>query len=78
VFVWTLRESKHSFAFINRHKLLKSLKALLISIENQIPAIRCKVIRYETKITFKINLFLVFVGFLNYEFHDNVNEPFKD
>lgn len=33
--VWTLRESKHSFAFINRHKLLKSLKALIIPIENQ-------------------------------------------
>lgn len=54
VFVWTLRDSKHSFAFINRHKLLKSLKALIISIENQIPAIRCKVMRYQTKITFKM------------------------
>jgi len=54
MFVWTLKVSKHSFAFINRHKFLEPLKALIISIENQIPAIRCKVIRYQTKITFKM------------------------
>jgi hypothetical protein len=29
--VWTLKESKHSFAFINRHKLLKPLKAVIIT-----------------------------------------------
>jgi len=52
--VWRLRESKYSFVFITGHKILKSLEALIISIENPIPAIRCKVIRYQTKITFKM------------------------
>jgi len=61
MFVWKLRESKRSFAFINRHKLLKPLNALIISIENQIAAIIFKVIRQQTKKNLRCSLFLVFV-----------------